>query len=710
MSAPTGSRRVVRAACPHDCPDTCAMLVTVEGEVAMPDGSIRGARAVEVRGDPDHPTTHGVLCNKVAKYLDRTYAPDRVLHPLKRVGPKGPGARFERVSWDAAFAEIVTRFKALAAEDPQTILPYSYAGTMGIVQANSIDRRFFHKLGASLLDRTICANAGKEGIGLTIGGNMGPEMERFDEARLILLWGTNPITSSVHLWTRVTEAKRRGAKVIAIDPYRSLSAEKCHQWLAIRPGTDAALALAMMHVLIRDGLLDRAYIADHTLGFAELASHVAAWTPGRAAAITGLSEAEIEAVARDYGMLAPAAIRINYGLQRHAGGAMSCRTIACLPALVGAWRHPAGGVLLGSGATYPVDVRALERPDLIWNNPRTVNMIKLGEALGGDRAALSDGPPIKALFVYSSNPAAVVPDSNSALRGLAREDLFTVVHDVFLTDTCDYADIVLPATTQLEHFDIHKSYGHLYWLVNQAAIAPVGEARSDSDVFRELARRMGFTEHCLSESDETIAAQAIDARHPYNAGISVERMKEVGWQRLNVPERWAPFAEGNFRTPSGKCEFVSARAVSMGFPAVPDYIAPRESPATNPALAARYPLMMISPPARNFMNSTFANIASLRAAEGEPFLDIHEADAAPRGIADGDMVRIFNDRGSFNARARVNGKSRPGVVTALSVWWHKHAPGGRNANAVTNQTLTDLGRGPTFYDCLVEIERAPRRA
>ena len=682
------------------------MLVTVEGETRMSDGSVRGARAVEVRGDPSHPTTHGVLCTKVARYLERTYAPDRVLHPLRRVGPKGPGARFERIGWDEAIDTIVTRFRTLAAEDAQSILPYSYAGTMGIVQANSIDRRFFHRLGASLLDRTICANAGKEGMALTIGTNMGPEMERFEEARLILLWGTNPITSSVHLWSRVTEARRRGARVIAIDPYQSLSAQKCSQWLPIRPGTDAALALAMMHVLVREGWLDRDYIAKHTLGFDELAAHVEAWTPARAAAITGLSVGEIEGVARDYGTSSPAAIRINYGLQRHAGGAMACRTIACLPALTGAWRHPAGGVLLGSGGAYPVDVKALERPDLLARPVRTVNMVRLGDALAGDADALSGGPLVKALFVYSSNPAAVAPDSNRVLAGLAREDLFTVVHDVFLTDTCDYADIVLPATTQLEHFDLHKSYGHIYWLVNQPAIAPVGEARSDSDVFRLLAARMGFTEPCLFEGDEEIAAQAIDTTHPWNAGISIARMKEAGWQRLAVPERFAPFAEGGFRTPSGKCEFVSARAVAMGLPALPDFIAPRESPASAPQLAARFPLMMISPPARNFMNSTFGNIESLQASEKEPFLDLNAADAGPRGIVDGDMVRVFNDRGAFHARARVNDRSRPGVVTALSVWWHKFTPGGRNANAVTGQALTDLGRGPTFYDCAVEIEKA----
>lgn len=700
----TADTRVIRAACPHDCPDTCAMLVTVEGETRMPDGSVRGARAIEVKGDPDHPTTHGVLCTKVARYLERTYAPDRVLHPLRRVGPKGPGARYERISWDQALDTIAARFRALAAEDARTILPYSYAGTMGIVQANSIDRRFFHRLGASLLDRTICSNAGKEGIALTLGASLGPEIERFEEARLILLWGTNPVTSSVHLWSRVTEAKRRGAKVIAIDPYRSLSAEKCHQWLPIRPGTDAALALAMMHVLVRDGLLDRDYIARHTLGFDALAEHVGAWTPARAAAITGLPEADIETLARDYGTLAPAAIRINYGLQRHAGGAMACRTIACLPALTGAWRHAAGGVLLGTGGTYPVDAKALERPDLLAGPVRTINMVRLGAALAGDADALEGGPPVKALFVYSANPAAVVPDANPVLAGLAREDLFTVVHEVFLTDTCDYADIVLPATTQLEHFDLHKSYGHLYWLVNQPAIAPVGEARSDSEVFRLLAGRMGFTEDCLFESDEAIAAAAF-ADHPYNAGIDIASLKAAGWQRLAVPERWMPFAEGNFRTPSGKCEFVSARALSLGLPALPDYIAPRESPASAPELARRFPLMMISPPARNFMNSTFGNIASLRAPEKEPFLDLNAEDALPRGIADGDRVRIFNERGSFEARARVNDRSRPGVVTALSVWWHKHAPGGRNANAVTGQALTDLGRGPTFYDCLVEVER-----
>jgi anaerobic selenocysteine-containing dehydrogenase len=690
---------VVKAACPHDCPDTCAMHITVEGAVRAPDGRVLGARAVKVAGDPHHPTTGGVLCNKVARYLDRTYAPDRLLHPLRRVGPKGPHARFEAISWDQALEAISARFKAIAADDPQAILPYSYAGTMGIVQANSIDRRFFHKLGASLLDRTICSTAGKAGMAITVGGNIGPEIERFDESRLIILWGTNPVTSNLHLWTRITEAKRRGAKVIAIDPYRSLSAEKCQQWLPISPGTDAALALALMHVLVRDDLLDHDYIARYTLGFDALKERVAAWTPARAATITGLTVDDIETLAREYGSASPAVIRMNYGLQRTAGGAMACRNIACLPALTGAWRHAAGGVLLGTASTYPVNVKALERPDLIWNRPRTINMSRLGNAL----LELND-PPVRALYVYSSNPAAVAPESGKVLAGLMREDLFTVVHDSFLTDTCDYADIVLPATTQLEHFDIHKSYGHLYWMVNHPAIAPVGESKSDSEVFRLLAARMGYTEPCLHESDEQIAAQALDTSHPYNAGITFEKLKERGWMRLNVPERWTPFAEGNFRTPSGKCEFYSEQAKGLGMDPLPDFVPPRESPQSNPALAEKYPLMVISPPARNFMNSTFGNVKALVDAEKEPFLDMHEADALARGVADGAMVRIFNDRGAFLARARVRNHVRPGVVAAPSLWWHKNAPGGRNANAVTSQNLTDLGRGPTFYDCLVDVE------
>ncbi len=684
-------RTVVRGACPHDCPDTCALRVTVEN-----------GRAIKVEGDPEHPTTHGVLCTKVARYLERTYSDARVLHPLQRIGGKGEG-KFRRIGWDEALDTIATRFGDIAAspDGPQAIVPYSYAGTMGLLQYGSMDRRFFHRLGASLLDRTICATAGKAGYVATIGAAIGIDMEQFENARLIIIWGSNPIVSNLHLWSRVQEAKRRGAKLIAIDPYRSLTAEKCHLHLPLLPGTDAALALGMMHVLIGENLIDRDYIDRYTLGFEQLRSRVLDYPPQRVAAITGLSVNQIVALARDYGTIRPAAIRLNYGMQRHAGGGMAMRTAACLPALVGAWRDPAGGALLSSSGTYPVNTAALERPDLIWNTPRTINMSTIGDALldAGD-------PPIRGLFVYNSNPVAVAPESARVVAGFARADLFTVVHDVFLTDTADYADIVLPATTQLEHIDIHSSYGHLYALANNAAIAPLGEAKPNTEVFRLLAARMGFDDPCFRESDEEMARYAFVADHPRAQGISWQTLKEKGWQRLNVPSPFAPFATGNFPTPSGKCEFYSQSLADQGLDPLPTFTPPRESMASDPALAKKYPLAMLSPPARNALNSSFANLPVFLDAEKVPSVEIHPEDAAARGIGDGERVRAFNDRGAMSAVAKVTDKARPGVVVARSIWWRKLSPDGTNANMLTGQALTDMGRAATFYDVLVEVEPA----
>lgn len=681
---------VVRGACPHDCPDTCALRVTVA------DG-----RAVRIEGDPDHPTTRGVLCTKVARYLERTYSDQRVLHPLCRVGAKGEG-RFRRIGWDEALGTIAARFKAIAAspDGPQAILPYSYAGTMGLLQYGSMDRRFFHKLGASLLDRTICATAGKAGYAATIGASIGTDLEQFEHAKLILVWGSNPVVSNLHLWSRVQEAKRRGAKLVAIDPYRSQTAEKCHDHLALLPGTDAALALGMMHVLIAEDLLDRDYIARYTLGFDALEQRVRDYPPDRVASITGLPEADIVALARDYGTVEPAVIRLNYGMQRHAGGGMAIRTVACLPALVGAWRHPAGGALLSSSGTYPVNTPALERPDLIWNRPRTINMSTIGDALLD-----ADDPPIRALFVYNSNPVAVAPQSGKVVAGFAREDLFCVVHDVFLTDTADYADIVLPATTQLEHLDVHSSYGHLYALANNPAIAPVGEAKPNTEVFRLLAARMGFDDPCFAETDDSMAANAFLADHPRAAGIDWATLKAKGWQRLNVPSPFAPFAQGNFPTPSGKCEFYSEALRRLGLDPLPTYTPPRESAASNPVLASRYPLALLSPPARNALNSSFGGLPVFLETEKTPWLDIHAGDATPRGIETGAKVRVFNDRGAFVVTARVTDRARPGVVVAPSIWWRKLSPDGTNANMVTGQALTDIGRAATFYDVLVEVAR-----
>ncbi|HTQ76757.1 MAG TPA: molybdopterin oxidoreductase family protein, partial [Burkholderiales bacterium] len=592
------------------------------------------------------------------------------------------------------------RLKSIAAEDPESILPCSYAGTMGLVQYMSMDRRFFHKLGASQLDRTLCSSAGKAGIKATLGGSYGMDPEHYQDARLVLIWGSNPIASNLHFWSRAQEAKRRGAKLVAIDPYRSLTAEKCTQHVALLPGTDGALALGMMHVLVAEGLVDLDYLRKYTLGYEELKQRLTRYPPEWAARICGLEVGEVVQLARDYGTSKPAAIRLNYGMQRHAGGGVAARTIACLPALVGAWRDPAGGILLTTADNFHFDHGALERPDLMpAKRPRVINQSRLGETL------TSAEPPVRAVIVYNNNPVAVCPDSAKVIAGFRREDLFCVVMDSFLTDTADYADLVLPATTQLEHYDIHKAYGHLYVLANNPAIAPVGESLPNSEVFRRLAARLGFDEPCFRDTDEDIARQAIGSGHANLAGMDWETLKREGWKRLSLPKKFAPFARGGFHTPSGKCELYSASLEAQGLDPLPFFNPPAESPSSNPELARKYPLNFISPPARNFLNSSFANLPRFRAAEGEPSLELNAADAAPRGIADGDRVRVYNDRGSFTLRARVNGKPRPGVVVAPSVWWKKFARDGRNANDVTSQRIADLGNAATFYDCLVEVER-----
>jgi anaerobic selenocysteine-containing dehydrogenase len=552
--------------------------------------------------------------------------------------------------------------------------------------------RFFHKLGASFLDRTICATAGTAGHEITLGARIGVDVELADEAKLIIFWGSNAITSSVHFWARAQQAKRRGATLVAIDPYRSLTAEKCHTHIALLPGTDSALALGLMHVLIRDGLIDRDYVERHTLGFESLSERVRAYDPVRVASICGITAGEIESLAQLYGTTRPALIRANYGMQRARGGGMATRNIACLPALVGAFRDAAGGFFLSTSGNFSVDEQALRRPDLLaGRTPRTVNMATIGHAL------LDQEAPIRALLVYNSNPVAVAPDSTRVARGFAREDLFTVVLEHFQTDTADHADILLPATTQLEHLDVVKPYGHYYLVANNPAIAPLGESKSNTEIFRLLANAMGFTDPCFSDSDETIAQAAVAKDWDFNA------VRAAGWKRVGLPSGLARFAHGGFDTPSGKVEFFSARARALGLDPLPDYIAPQED--TRSAAAIRFPLAMVSPPARNFLNSSFVNVQSLRVTEGEPWLDIHPDDAASRGIVQGGYVRVFNDRGSMELRARVTDRARRGVVVGLSVWWKKLARDGKNANELTSSdTLTDMGRGPTFYDCLVQVE------
>ena len=671
---------VVRGACPHDCPDTCALHITVENGVA-----------VKVAGDPDHPPTHGSLCTTVSRYTERTYHKDRLLQPMRRVGKKGQG-RFEPISWDEAISTIAAKLTPIAARNPEGILPYSYAGTMGFVQSEGMASRFFHKLGASLLDRTICSSAGSAGLTYTLGGKVGMDVERYADSKLILIWGSNSITSNLHFWTFAQQAKRAGARLIAIDPLKTDTAAKCHQHIAIKPGSDAALALAMAHVLIENDLIDLDYVANYTLGFEALKLRAAEYPPHRAAEICGIEAQVIVDLALEYGRAQPAAIRLNYGMQRTRGGANAVRAVACLPALVGAWKHPSGGLLLSASHMAPENPQ-LTRPDFMptWPKlPRTVNMSTIGDALTQDRS-------IEAMVVYNSNPVAVAPDSEKVIQGFAREDLFTVVLEHFQTDTADYADILLPATTQLEHFDLHKTYGHWYVLTNEAAIAPLGQAKPNSEVFRLLAKAMGLVDAALQATDQEVAQDALDWSSAKLAGDSLASIRQAGWTRLKLKD--APYAEGGFPTPSGRCEFYSERLVAMGMDPLPNYLPPYEAPNE------QFPLGCISPPARNFMNSTFVNVDSLRDRDPEQECLIHPQDAQIRGIENGAKVRVFNDRGAFEARADVSDRTRPGLVAAWGVWWHKLATGGRNVNAVTGQGLTDLGRGPTFYDCRVEVER-----
>ncbi len=693
VTAPEVARHVVRGACPHDCPDACATLVTVEN-----------GRALRIAGDAEHPFTQGFLCAKVNRYIERTYHPERLLHPMRRSGPKGSG-QFDVISWDDALDEIAERLTAIvkSPNGPQAILPYSYAGTMGYVQAESMDRRFFHSLGASLLDRTICSTCGAEGMKMTVGANIGADGEGIPESDLVLLWGTNTLTSNPHLWPFIVQARERGARVLAIDPVRTRTAEQCDEWLAIRPGTDAALALAMMHVVFDEGRQDQDYLERYTLGWEALRERAREWTPERAAAITGLSAQRIRALGSEFGRSRACFIRVNYGLQRHAGGGMAVRTIACLPALAGHWRRPGGGVQLSTSHNFKFNKGALARPDL--SPPvRTINMIKLGEALTTPNAGIG-GPPVLALIVYNTNPAAVAPDRNAVLRGLAREDLFTVVLEQFPTDTVDWADIVLPATTQLEHWDVHFSYGHHYATLNRPAIEPLGECRPNSEVFRLLARRMGLDPTLFADDDVTLIKQSLETQAPTMRGVTFDRLLADGWVRLNLPTPFLPYAEGGFLTPSGKCEFYSQRMADLGFDPLPTYTPPRELPETAPELARKYPLSLISSPRHYFLNTTFVNIASLR-KNAEPELVMHPADAERRALGTGERVVVHNERGHFAARLRVADGVREGVVWAPSIWWAKYADDRQNANAVTGQGETDLGRGPVFYDCLVEVGAA----
>jgi molybdopterin guanine dinucleotide-containing S/N-oxide reductase-like protein len=701
--------RTVHTVCSHDCPDSCGVLVTIDD----------AGKAVRVQGDPKHPVTRGFLCGKVAKYLDRVYAPDRLLYPMKRKAgvPKGPlpqgreAEAFERIGWDEALDLIAERLKKTSdTYGPESVLPYSYAGTIGVLGYGSMDRRFFHRLGASQLDRTICSTAGGDALISVYGRKLGTDTEDFRHARLIVAWGANVHGNNVHLWPLIEEARRNGARLVVIDPYRTKTARLADWHIAVNPGTDAALALGMMHVLLRDGLYDAEYVAQHTHGFEQLKERAAEYTPERVAKWTGVAAADVERLAREYGTVKPAVIRLNYGIQRSENGGASARAVMMLPALTGAWKQRGGGLQLSTSGAFGWDKQTLERPDLMQASTlgraaRVVNMSLLGEAL-----TEMDGPRVHAMFVYNSNPAAIAPDQAQVLKGMAREDLFIVVHEQFFTDTTDYADVVLPATTFLEHRDVQGAYGHYYVQISNQAIEPPGEARSNVWLFGQLAQRMGFAEESFKDTADDLIDQALwkgKEQPEWMKGMSAATLDEAGGHiKLKFETSdgaFLPFTDGKFGTPSGKVEFYSEALAAQGMDPLPGFVAPVES--RNGAVG-EYPLEFLPRKADNYMNSTFANLAGHQKMEDgrRGVLEMHKADAEARGIADGDEVEIFNARGRIALRARVVETVQRGVVAA-QLGWNKLAQGGHNVNLLTSQRLTDIGGGPTFYSTLVEVEK-----
>jgi molybdopterin guanine dinucleotide-containing S/N-oxide reductase-like protein len=714
-------KSVVHAACPHDCPDACGVLITVE------DG-----RATKIKGDPAHPVTRGFLCAKVAKYLDRVYSPDRVLYPMRRLGPKGPSGlrsfappgragapvpaqalqEWQRISWDEALDEITSRFKQIAAEfGPEAILPYSFGGTLGMLNSASMDRRFFHRLGASQLARNICSAAGEAGLESVLGVKLGTEPEQFRHSRYIIAWAANIHGNNVHLWPFIEEARRQGAKLVVIDPYRTRTAACADWYLPINPGTDAALVLGMMHVIIGENLHDADYIERYTVGFEPLRNKVREYTPERVSKWTGIAASDIVKLAREYATTRPAVIRLNYGVQRSEGGGMATRAVAMLPCITGSWKEVGGGLQLSTSGAFASIGSELKRKDLmlkaLGRPARTVNMVELGKALN----SLAD-PPIQALFVYGSNPAATCPNHNDVIRGLQRPDLFTVVHEQFFTDTTDYADMVLPATTFFEHKELQNAYGHYFLQISDQAIEPLGECRSNVDVFRALAERMGFEEECFRESVDQMIDAALESDHPWLQGIDRERLERDGHIRLNFEKQFSdrgsqfsdfflPFARGNFFTASGKAELYSEALKAQGLDPVVHFEPPGESRHSEQAKA--FPLELLARKADNFLNSSFSNLPVIREMEESGLLEMSAPDAGARRIADGDRVRVFNRRGDILLKAKVDGAVQPGVVCAR-LEWAKLSPEGRNINVLTSEKLTDLGNSATFYSVLVEVE------
>lgn len=699
------TQQTIRTACPHDCPDTCSMLGFVE------DGKL-----VRVSGNAANPYTRDQLCRKVAHYEERVYHPDRVLHPLRRIGKKGEG-KFERITWDEALDTIADRWKSIIQSfGSEAILPYSYAGTMGVVSMSACDARLWSRMGASQLLRTICSAAAEAGYGYVNGWSGGMDPEDFANSRFIIAWGTNLSSTNVHLMPIIREAQAKGAKFVVIDPYRTRTANAADWFIQPKPGTDAALALGMAHILFREGLHDEAFLESETVGWREFEERCREYTPEYVAKITGLDADEIVRLTIAYGTQTPSAIRLGYGLSRTANGGGMIRAIVCLPAVIGAWGKPGSGLLLSSSALFPLNRRAIAPPELFrepdsqsevkWGRsvPRAINMNELGKAL----LEVKD-PPIQSLYVYNCNPASVAPNLNLVLEGLRREDLFTVVHEQMMTDTTQYADIVLPATTQMEHLDLMRAYGHLYLNLCQPAIAPLGEARPNIEVLNALAKRMGYAEPAFDETAEDIIRAALQSEHPAMEGITYESLLEHGFAKVKLgtlsvdPQGSARVVKPTWRTASGKIELYSERAKQDGYDPLPSYEPLPESAETEPDLAAEFPINLLSPAAHHFLNSTFSNQEGLQRGEREPRIWVNPMDAEARGICDGEMVKVWNQRGKVQLKVVVSENVKPGVAWSPSLWWNKHTSDGVGINVLTSDRLTDMGGGSTFHTNLIQI-------
>ena len=690
--------RVVYGACPHDCPDCCALETQVDEQ----------GRAVSVRGRSDHPVTRGWLCAKVNRYLDRVYHPERLLYPMRRVGPKGSGA-FGRISWDEAITEITERWRDIIARyGAQCILPYSYAGTLGLVNNSVTNTRFWNRLGASQLERTICGAAAEEAVVLTIGSRLAPSPQMLVHSKLILIWGSNPASTAPHIMPFLREAQRKGTRVIVIDPIRTLTARSADRHIQPFPGTDAALALAMMHVMVTEELHSPDWIAAHTTGWESLLERIMQFPPERAAQITGLPTETILDLARSYATTTPALLRVTDGINRHTNGGQTVRTLACLPALTGQYGLLGGGLMYSTSDWLQWDGEAVSHAydPACPPPPRSLNMNRLGAILTGEA-----DPPIYSLFIYNANPVASAPNAGRIIAGLMRDDLFTIVHELFETDTARYADIILPATSQLEHVDLHKPYGHLSLQYNTPAIVPLGETRSNWDVMRSLASALGFNEPWLREDANEVIRGIVEAtacHDPLLTDITVERLQAEGSIPLAIPaDQEIPFADGIFPTPSGKVEFYSAAAAAKGYDPVPGWepeVEARTGLDAQGSSKGRLPLLC--PAAHHFVSSTFGNQERLIAKEGAPTLRIHPSDAAARNIRSGQLVRVGNERGWCRLVAEVTDEIRPGVLATTTVWWPRFSPDQRNINWTTSDRLADLGGGSTFYTNLVAVEVA----